>query len=596
MNKPLKSFALCSLSALLVACGGGGSSDNGDDAEEVPTSVISGGEGSVVENTTTTASGRLVDSADGGRAFEASHFQGLYGELETSADGSWTYTLDSELADPLDGGEQVVDAFTVGVDGSGTTATVTLSVTGYDDPYSFQPESPLALVVAGTKTFASGTLTLEDVDGNTPEFTPGVVSGSYGDFRLDAGGAWEYSLNSNVDSLNAGESATDSVTFTLSDGSEQTVVFSVSTLEATENTIVFVLMNFSDGSATDRASMADIADMVFNDVDSLDNSYRKNSLGQLGFLRHRTNDNSLDYYCYGEPGIEESSLDCLSFDIPDSQNGGILSMQDAADRAGLGGEYTDRGFTWRDKAYQWARDNFVDDQGQPLNLRDWRHQVFIYPQAARTAGLVGTGIASVTGGMSMVVSSSDQNILGHELGHNIGLGHAGWDSNNDGDVEDSGDSEYGTDGAFMGNRFQSRLFGGAHRDYLEWYSLFPQYSVSVERLANSARDLEIQAIELTAGELAGDLPQQVKVASAGSRNGQSYYYVNYHVAHEVLNPRPHFQHSVTVHYLNGRTSNHVAVLKEPGDSFSDESAGLSIAYKSRDAARQSAVITVTYGE
>ncbi|WHI51712.1 VCBS domain-containing protein [Microbulbifer sp. MLAF003] len=635
MREPLKLLTVFSLSVFLTACGGGsgdsgqspdddnannpvsdgsgdnGDSNNGNDGSDNSTGgntdtdtgndtdsngVISGGEGSVTENVEITTSGQLIDSGNTDQTFEETGLQGKYGNLKVSSDGNWSYTLESNLADPLNANELVTDEFSVGIGSTEKTTTITISVTGTDDAYTFDPGSPLATMIVNSREHANGTMMIEDVDGNTPEFPEETISGSYGEFKLLKNGDWEFTLNNNADSLKEGETAEDTIAFQLTDGTEQSVTFTIATIDPSESSIVFILMNFSDGLATDQGDLTHIANTVFNDKDSLDNAYRENSFGQLKFLRHRINDKSLQHYCYGEPGNEDTSVDCVVFNIPDSENGGTLSIADAVARAEAGqeGEYTDDGFTWRDKAYQWASDNLVDENNQPLNLRNWRHQVFIYPNASYKAGLVGAGVASVGGGMSLVASFSDQNVMGHELGHNIGLSHAGLDSNNDGDTNDSGDSEYGTDGSLMGNRSRSRLFGSAHREYMKWYNLFPEYTTTVEQVSSSSQDVEIEAIELTAGELSGSLPQQLKIESNGSSNGQNHYYVNYHVAHDILNPRPHFEDSVTVHYLNGRTSNHVAVLEQVGDSFTDSKIGLTITYKSSDSIKKSAVITVSY--
>ncbi|MCO1335309.1 VCBS domain-containing protein [Microbulbifer sp. OS29] len=632
MTDSLKLLTAISLSVFLSACGGGGSSD--DSSEETPvssdsgsdsgsgsgsgsddddsgsesesegdsdsdsdnTSEISGGTGSVSEDSETSTSGQLIDSAESNQSFEAGNFQGSYGTLETTADGSWTYTLDSDLADPIEGTELVVDTFTIGVGNAGTNTTISISITGYDDAYTFNPGSPLATLVVDSKTFAAGTLLLEDIDGNTPTFVESTVSGNYGDFKLFTDGDWEYSLNAAANGLKDGESTEDSLTFQLSDGSTQSVTFSVVTIEPTESSIVFIFMNFSDASATDTADISDIANMVFNNVDSLDKAYQENSLGQLKFLRHRIGDNSLAHYCYGEAANEASSIDCVSYDIPDSQEGGILSVDNAVTRASQGGEYTDEGFSWRDDASQWAQDNLVDENNSPLDLGDWRHRVFIYPSAAKSAGLVGAGIASVGGKWSMVAAYTDQVIMGHELGHNIGLSHAGNDLNNDGDTNDSGESEYGTDGTLMGNAWQSRLFGSGHREYMGWYDLFPEYSETVAQTAGSYEEVQIQAVELTAGELTGTLPQQLKVESVGSSNGENYYYVNYHVAHDILNPASHMEGSVSIHYLDNRLFNHVSELKQTGDRFTDSNIGLTIEFKSMDSDTQSALISVSYSE
>ncbi|WP_299587718.1 VCBS domain-containing protein [uncultured Microbulbifer sp.] len=599
MNESIKLFSAISLTAFLTACGGGSGGDgDGNPETEVDSSgggssqgiSISGGEGRVVEDSTASASGKLVDAANPSQTFENTSFQGRYGSLTVSKDGNWSYTLDSDLANPLDLDEQTSDVFTLGVGSGSDTTKISIQITGADDPYSFTPSVPLSTLVLNNKERASGQLKIEDVDGNTPLFRADTINGQYGKFTIQNDGTWAYSLDSNAGVLKAGETSKDTIKFLLTDGSEQSVTFSIATTDPTESSIVFIFMNFSDAIATREAGVSDIADMVFNDVDSLDNAYLENSQGQLKFLRHRIDSKDLPHYCYGQQGVEESSIDCITYSIPDPQNGGILSVASAQARQGQGGEYTDGGFSWRDDAHQWARDTMVDDNGQPLNLSDWRHQVYIYPSEAEDAGLIGTGIASVGGKWSVVAARTDQLVMGHELGHNIGLGHAGWDEDNDGRAE----SEYGTAGSLMGNRSKSRLFGSAHREVMGWYKLSPDYSTTVNQVTGSIQDIEIQAIELTAGELSGTLPQQLKVQSNGSKNGRSHYYVNYHVGHNILNPNSHYANSVTIHYLNDIDSNHVAVLESPGDFFEDNSAGITITYKSNSDADQSAVITVQY--
>ncbi|AWF82871.1 hypothetical protein BTJ40_19745 [Microbulbifer sp. A4B17] len=634
MTYSLKLLTAISLSVFLTACGGGGGSDDNDnedttvssdsnsgsdsgdddgssgsdddnsgsgsdnnnDSDSDGSSTISGNSGNVSEDDKTSVSGQLVDSSNSNQTFESGSFQGTYGELEISVNGSWAYNLDSELADPIAGSELATDTFTIGVGSSNSEATISITITGYDDAYTFSPSSPLATLVVESKEFASGTLLLEDVDGNTPEFIEESINGTYGNLKLYSNGDWEYSLNDSADNLNSGETTEETISFQLSDGSTQSITFAVVTIDAEESSIVFIFMNFSDAVPTDTTDISDIADMVFNDEDSLDNTYLKNSLGQLKFLRHRISDNSLEHYCYGEDSNEDSSIDCISYDIPDSQNGGTLSVDDAAARSSQGGEYTDGGYTWRDNATDWAEANLVDDNNNSIDLSDWRHRVYIFPPEAKNAGLVGAGVASVGGKWSIVTAYTDQMIMGHELGHNIGLSHAGNDDNNDGDTNDSGENEYGTSGSFMGNAWKSRLFGSGHREYMGWYDLFPEYTKTVTQAAGSSEEVEIEAIELTAGELSGSLPQQLKVESSGSKNGEDYYYVNYHIDHDILNPSSHMENSVSVHYLDGKLFNHVAELEEPGDSFTDSNIGLTIEFQSRATDSQSATILVSYSD
>ncbi|WP_226647850.1 VCBS domain-containing protein [Microbulbifer variabilis] len=465
-----------------------------------------------------------------------------------------------------------------------------------NDDYTFNPANPLSTLVVGSSEYAQGSLKLENTDSKSPTFQAGTYSGGYGDFKLYDNGNWEYQLNSNTNSLNNGATVEDTITFPLSNGDQLSVTFSIQTIEATQNSIVFVLVNFSDATVTDDISISQLADMTFNDIDSLDNTYKENSLGQLKFKRHLSSNDSLAQYCYGEEKKEESSIDCFIYSIPDSQNGGVLSVENAQARAGStqDSQYSDGGYTWRDNATRWIESSFVDANNRPVDLSEWRHRVFIFPNGAYNAGLIGTGVAAVNGRWSIVTADSDQLIMGHELGHNIGLGHAGNDTNNDGDTNDRGESEYGSAAVFMGNSWQSRLFGSAHREFMGWYKSFPNYSKSTARNPGNTSEIQLQAIELTAGELEKTLPQLVKVETNGSSNGEDYYFVEYHISHPILNPSSQQEKAVTVHYLKDDTANQVATLEEPGSSFTDDSAGVTIQLKSTNDDTNTATISVSY--
>lgn len=462
--------------------------------------------------------------------------------------------------------------------------------------YTFNPAAPLATLIIGTTEYAEGTLQLEDTDSKSPSFQGTTVEGQYGSFKLYDSGNWEYQLNSNANGLNDGQSVEDTIAFQLTNGDQLSVTLSIQTIAATENSIVFVLVNFSDAAVTDDVSISQLANMTFNDTDSLDNTYKENSLGQLKFKRHLNNDQSLAQYCYGEENNVNSSIDCFIYSVPDSQNGGVLSVEDAQARAGSSqdGQYSDGGYTWRDNATSWIQSNFVDSNNQPVNLDDWRHRVYIFPKSANRAGLIGAGVASVLGGWSIITADIDQLIMGHELGHNIGLSHAGNDDNNDGDTNDGGESEYGANGVFMGNSWKSRLFGSAHRELMGWYDNFPGYTTTISQSVGGSTEHELQAIQLTAGELNSSLPQVLKVESNGSKNGENQYYVEYHISHNILNPYPHQENTVTVHYLNDGTANQVATLASLGEQFTDPFAGITIELKSRNTSNNSATIAINY--
>ncbi|MCF2872882.1 VCBS domain-containing protein, partial [Octadecabacter sp. G9-8] len=219
-----------------------------DGTEETVTVTITGendaavilGEttGSVTEDeaVTLTATGVLsVTDVDAGEAaFQAqSGTASSYGSFDLGTDGVWTYTADNALTDiqSLADGQTVSDSFTV-TTVDGTTETLTVTIAGVND----------AAVIAGQMTggvteddattlTATDVLSVTDVDAGEASFVAqsGTV-GTYGSFDIDAEGAWTYTADNaltDIQSLGAGETLTDSFTVTTADGTEETVTVTI---------------------------------------------------------------------------------------------------------------------------------------------------------------------------------------------------------------------------------------------------------------------------------------------------------------------------------------------------------------------------------
>ncbi|WP_150116067.1 VCBS domain-containing protein [Desulfovibrio fairfieldensis] len=155
-----------------------------------------------------------------------SNAPGSYGTFTLSADGRYTYTLNTSLPAVvgLGVGDSLTDAFTVTVsDGHGGTASavVTMSINGSN-------QAPM--VAAATAVILEDVIS---VSGELPAPTdPNIhdvltfiaqnnAPGSYGTLTLDAAGHYTYTLNNAlpvVQSLGVGEKLTDTFTFRVSDG------------------------------------------------------------------------------------------------------------------------------------------------------------------------------------------------------------------------------------------------------------------------------------------------------------------------------------------------------------------------------------------
>ncbi|MAY03677.1 MAG: hypothetical protein CMQ38_11960, partial [Gammaproteobacteria bacterium] len=199
--------------------------------------------------------------------------------------GNWDYDLNNAAVQFLDAGETATDTYTFTVtnqDGATETQTVTITITGADD----------AMTVGGTNTgnvtedgslTATGTLTAADIDTTDNPLAYTVVTNQagdngFGDFSIDAAGNWDYDLNNAspaVQALDAGETLTDTYTFTVTnqDGVTETQTVSV-TVTGTNDAPVIT----SDGSgATASINVPEnttaVTTVNVSDVDASDSQY-----------------------------------------------------------------------------------------------------------------------------------------------------------------------------------------------------------------------------------------------------------------------------------------------------------------------------------
>ncbi len=222
-------------------------------------------------------------SSDSGVTFTKA---GTYGTATlTIATGVVSYALDNDSAatEALDQDDSVSDAFTLQVtDGSATaTATASFSITGSND----------APVVSGTfagaategnagdaAVTATGALSISDVDADdSPGFADVAStagSNGYGSFAL-ASGTWTYTLDqSAVQDLDAGDTVTDSITYTATDDTQQTITVTITgandapVLDASATpTLTAIAEDIADGDNTGTLVSALVGSAI-TDVDA----------------------------------------------------------------------------------------------------------------------------------------------------------------------------------------------------------------------------------------------------------------------------------------------------------------------------------------
>ena len=225
-------------------------------AEDTP---IIGGvtAGVVTEDGITSVSNSLTitdaDSSDNPVTFNdmvATDGDNGYGTFEITGN-TWAFNLDNAnpAVQALDAGESLSDSFTF-IASDGSSQTVTVTINGTEDTAVISGSTAGSVSEDGP-LIASGSLTISDIDtSDNPITLPDVpATGSdagYGTFIFTSG-TWTYTLdnsNNSVQALGVGDTLTDTITLTASDGSTHVVTIIINGANdlpiATSNTVVAI--------------------------------------------------------------------------------------------------------------------------------------------------------------------------------------------------------------------------------------------------------------------------------------------------------------------------------------------------------------------
>ena len=296
-----------------------------------------------------------LSDVDGGSSLTAqTDTAGKYGTFSLNAtSGVWTYSLDNSDPDTnaLRSGQTVNDeTFTIAAS-DGASATVTLTITGADDPSIIGGTLAGAVTEDETVTTAGGTASITSTD-STVTFTAQTnASGRYGTFSLATTGVWTYSLdNSDADTnaLAGGEEATDSFTIATSDSSTAAVVITVTGAnDAASITGTLAGSVMEDGTPTASGSV------TVTDVDG-DNALKQQAADQTGSYGSLSVDHSAGSWTYtlnnsadavqeltGGVRVEDTFTILAADDTPATVTITITGAIDPGDIAGATGSVTE---------------------------------------------------------------------------------------------------------------------------------------------------------------------------------------------------------------------------------------------------------------
>ena len=238
------------------------------------TAIIEGElRGRVIEDDTSNdmARGTVMVTDVGSATFTAqTDALGTYGTFSLNANGTWTYTLNNDDNDTnaLTAGQMEEDAFPI-VASNGATATVTITITGANDPSTIGGELFGVVVEDADPNTVKKMATLTDVDGATfVEQTN--TEGIYGTFGIKADGEWTYELDNDrkvTDDLTRRQRVTERFPIAASDGATATVTITVRGSDPFEGTFRGSVTEDRPRNSPIRGSIGD----VFGDFNSTSN-------------------------------------------------------------------------------------------------------------------------------------------------------------------------------------------------------------------------------------------------------------------------------------------------------------------------------------
>lgn len=147
--------------------------------------------------------------------------------IALNADGTVKYDGGAALQ-WLAEGEVYRDSFIYTIrmaNGALSTAKATIDVLGVNDAATFAGDKSGTLTEDSAAT--SGRLVVSDVDHDQNALQAATQDGSFGTLVTDAAGNWNYTLTTDMNYLQAGESATDSFIVRSVDGTEQAITQTV---------------------------------------------------------------------------------------------------------------------------------------------------------------------------------------------------------------------------------------------------------------------------------------------------------------------------------------------------------------------------------
>jgi hypothetical protein len=294
-----------------------------------------------------------------------------------------------------------------------------------------------------------------------------------------------------------------------------------------ERHAVVIMVDLTNATASSRYTDTQIADAMWTGARSVDGLYQETSIDQVSWPADTDGNGSPEVF--GPFPIDYDNSTCDYY-------GWAFAAEQAATAAGV-------------------------------DLSLYKHRVFVLPRYNELPACSWVGVANLGCGTycrSWIAEAESPMVFAHELGHNLGMMHAGTDPENDG----TANSSYGDYSDPMGSSRSWHGFNASHLDQMGWLA---SYLGSISTVV-AGGTYEIAAIGTD--PVAAEAPQALKVEKPDSGE---LYYLSFRQPYGYDGSLSEtYIRGVNIHRFGGSGTTYFIQSLTDGESFVDDVNGITV--------------------
>ena len=220
--------------------------------------------------------------------------------------------------------------------------------------------------------------------------------------------------------------------------------------------------------------------------------------------------------------------------------------------------------------YRWAADAEAAAEAAGIKLEQYQHRVFVLPDAyaLKRCGWEGIGNLACGDHCRAWIAGTGSGLYTHELGHNLGMHHAGVDFNND----TKADNNYGDMSGVMGDVSHLNLFNAPHHAQMGWFAAYPGTELDVT--GKGSNSYSIGALEMDPRTSFPGVQLLTHFRAAGGD-----YYISFRQEIGDYGVNKIYADKLSIHsFVGGSKMTHLIKALPVGETFIDSDSGFSVTF------------------